>query len=199
MRCQKGLAYDQAQTNRRLYTMVTLSNTTAMPSDEILKGFTDYNVAFIGGEKMGIKLVDLLRADDIPYTHLLSPNGGKNSETTCPNIEWFKAIKDAVSLGFSPEIQKYLASPAASLSTAEKAKKKRAINDIGSRVNDIAGLLKKNPKKGPRVLLTGKAKATKHAQGYMDNIRKYEDMDHDVVEQQELFSAMCKKLGLDVK
>jgi len=179
--------------------MPTLLNTTAMPSNEILEGFTAYNVAFIAGQKMGIKLVDILRADDIPYTHLLSPNGGKNSETTCPNIEWFKAIKDAVSLGFPPEIQKYLASPAASLSTAEKAKKKRAINDIGSRVNDIAGLLKKNPKKGPRVVLTGNAKATKQGQDYLDHVRKYEDMDHDVTYHVEVLVTLFKKLGLDVK
>ena len=178
--------------------MPTLLNTTAMPSDKILKGFTDYNTAFIGGEKMGLKLVDLLRADDIPYTHLLSPNGGKNSETTCPNIEWFKAIKDAVSLGFSPEIQKYLASPAASLSTAEKAKKKRAINDIGSRVNDIAGLLKKNPKKGPRILLTGNAKASNDMQLFVDKVRKYNDMDHDIVQQVDLLLAMSRTFGLKV-
>ena len=178
--------------------MPTLLNTTAMPSDKILKGFTDYNTAFIGGEKMGLKLVDLLRADDIPYTHLLSPNGGKNSETTCPNIEWFKAIKDAVSLGFSPEIQKYLASPAASLSTAEKAKKKRAINDIGSRVNDIAGLLKKNPKKGPRVVLTGNAKASNDMQLFVDKVRKYNDMDHDIVQQVDLLLAMSRTFGLKV-
>tara|TARA_R100001369_G_C3227060_1_gene151361 strand:+ start:43 stop:582 length:540 start_codon:yes stop_codon:yes gene_type:complete len=178
--------------------MPTLLNTTAMPSNEILEGFTAYNVAFIAGQKMGIKLVDILRADDIPYTHLLSPNGGKNSETTCPNIEWFKAIKDAVSLGFPPEIQKYLASPAASLSTAEKAKKKRAINDIGARVSDIAGLLKKNPKKGPRILLTGNAKASNDMQALVDKVRKYNDMDHDIVQQVDLLLAMSRTFGLKV-
>tara|TARA_R100000544_G_scaffold75_1_gene42 strand:+ start:59 stop:598 length:540 start_codon:yes stop_codon:yes gene_type:complete len=179
--------------------MNTSSNTTAMPSDKILKGFTDYNVAFIGGEKMGIKLVDILRADNIPYTHLLSPNGGVKSLTTCPSTEWFKAIKDAVALGFSPEIQKYLATPAASLTQPQKDKKKRAINDIGSRVNDIAGLLKKNPKKGPRVLLTGKAKASNDMQLFVDKVRKYSDMEHDIVQQVDLLLAMSRTFGLDVK
>ena len=179
--------------------MTKLSNTTAMPSDKILKGFTDYNIAFIGGQKMGIKLVDILRADKIPYTHLLSPNGGVKSLTTCPSTEWFKAIKDAVALGFSPEIQKYLATPAAALTQPQKDKKKRAINDIGSRVNDIAGLLKKNPTKGPRVVLTGNAKASNDMQLLVDKVRKYKDMEHDIVQQVDTLLALSRTLGLDVK
>ena len=204
MRCQKGLAYDQAQTMWRLYTMNTLSNTTAiiadeLPSKKILDQFSTVATKSEDKVKAQVKLLDLLREDKVPYTHLLSPRGGALSLTTCPSLAYWNSIVGAVTKGLPPHIQTLMASPAGSLDQAQKDKKKATRQAIGAIISDIKDLLKAKPEKGPRMTYVGKAKANKHAQDYMNNIRKYEDMDHDVVEQQALFAAMCKKLGLDVK
>ena len=184
--------------------MSTLLNTTAinadlMPAANILEGFSGVAVASKGYNKKKAKLLDVCRAAEIPYTHFLSPNGGRTSLTTCPSQAYWDAIVAAVTAGQDEPIKVIMATPTTALTPAQKKLKSDTRKEIGSVIGKIAAALKKNPEKGPRITLTGKAKANKHAQDYMDNIRKYEDMDHDVVEQLELFSAMCNKLGLDVK
>tara|TARA_R100000544_G_scaffold28798_1_gene15251 strand:- start:26 stop:583 length:558 start_codon:yes stop_codon:yes gene_type:complete len=185
--------------------MNTLSNTATvvladeLPSNKILDQFETVAIKSNDLKKNQVKLLDLLREDKVPYTHLLSPRGGALSLTTCPSLAYWNSIVGAVTKGLPKELQTLMATPAGALDQAQKDLKKTTRQEIGSVIGDIKDLLKAKPEKGPRMTYVGKAKANKHAQDYMDNIRKYEDMDHDVVEQQALFSAMCKKLGLNVK
>ena len=185
--------------------MNTLSNTTAivsadkLPSDNILKAFETVAVKSIDLNKNRTKLVDLLREASVPWTHLLSPNGGKMSPTTCPSTAYWLSVVGAVTNGFPADIQKIMASPATSLTQAQKDTKKKTRKEIGSIIGKISKLLKAKPEKGPRMTYVGAAKATKQGQDYLDNVRKYEDMEHDVVYHAEVLVTLFKKLGLDVK
>ena len=183
--------------------MVTLSNTTAkadatLPKN-ILEVFQTVATKSVDLDKNRTKLVDLLRGAGIPYTHLLSPNGGRTSLTTCPSQKFWDDMVDSVILGFTPAIQKIMASPPASLTQAQKEDKKLYRQKAGSIIGKISGLLKKNPEKGPRVVLTGNAKASNDMQLLVDKVRNYKDMDHDIVQQVDTLLALSRTLGLDVK
>ena len=185
--------------------MNTLSNTTAivssdvMPSKNILEGFSGVAVASKGYNKKRDKLLDVCRAAKVPYTHFLSPNGGRTSLTTCPSQAYWDAIVGAVTAGQDEPIQKLMATPTTALTPAQKKLKSDTRKEIGSVIGKIAAALKKNPEKGPRVLLTGKAKASNDMQLFVDKVRKYSDMDHDIVQQVDLLLAMSRTFGLDVK
>jgi len=184
--------------------MSTLLNTTAinadlMPAANILEGFSGVAVASKGYNKKKAKLLDVCRAAEIPYTHFLSPNGGRTSLTTCPSQAYWDAIVAAVTAGQDEPIKVIMATPTTALTPAQKKLKSDTRKEIGSVIGKIAAALKKNPEKGPRITLTGKAKATKQGQDYLDNVRKYEDMDHDVPYHVEVMVTLFKKLGLDVK
>ena len=183
--------------------MTKLLNTTAMadilPSTNILEGFSGVAVASKGYNKKKDKLLDLCRAAKIPYTHFLSPNGGRTSLTTCPSQAYWDAIVGAVTSGQDEPIQKLMATPTASLTQAQKDLKKSTRQEIGSVIAKIAAALKKNPEKGPRVVLTGNAKASNDMQLLVDKVRNYKDMDHDIVQQVDTLLALSRTLKLDVK
>ena len=183
--------------------MTKVLNTTAtadvLPTDNILKAFETVAVKSIDLDKNRTKLVDLLREASVPWTHLLSPNGGKMSPTTCPSMAYWNSVVGAVTNGFPSSVQQIMATPASALSEAQKKTKKKTRQQIGSIIGKISGLLKENPTKGPRVVLTGNAKASNDLQILVDKVRKYSDMEHDVVRQVEVLLALGATLKLDVK
>jgi len=184
--------------------MSKLLNTTAinadeLPSNKILDQFSTVAKKSEDLKINQVKLLDLLREDKVPYTHLLSPRGGALSLTTCPSLAYWNSIVGAVTKGLPPHLQTLMATPAGALDQVQKDLKKDTRQKIGSVIGDIKDLLKAKPEKGPRMTYVGKAKATKQGQDYLDHVRKYEDMDHDVTYHTEVLVTLFKKLGLDVK
>ncbi len=70
----------------------------------VYTGLGAYTKSVLGNDRDTIKMLDILVAEGVPETHLISPDNGPNKHLSTASSEFFQGMKDAIEAQYPKQV-----------------------------------------------------------------------------------------------